>query len=93
MLHGAADSETGCVQTQHRAYGVVEWQVEFGLVVWLETTAVDSTTGSNTSAHERVRVREEEGHGASMVLVYHFPDVDSAAARHRKAVDDRTAGE
>ena len=89
MLHGDAAGVNANVATPRRhTYGVVEWEVEFDLVVLVEAEegagneGGESSTGGSTSDSDERQAFEERakdargaggGSGASL-SVYHFPD-------------------
>lgn len=86
-------------------YGVVEWEVEFGLLVWLETDR-NGMEGDeedvypyrrNASEGGQARTAREEGGagggcGASL-SVYYFPDLCAGGSGGARAgeIDDRRA--
>lgn len=72
MLHGGGggvDSGSSAASKQHM-YGVVEWEVDFGLVVWLEIDA-DLVAGVSPAspAHPSGESKEVS------LSMYHFPDL------------------
>lgn len=89
MLHGDAAGVNAHVATTRRhTYGVVEWEVEFDLVVLVEAEegagneAGESATGGSTSDSDKRQAfkeraedaRDAGGGSGALLSVYHFPD-------------------
>lgn len=84
MLHGdAAGVNVNVATTRRHTYGVVEWEVEFDLVVLVETDeGGENATGGSTSdsdGRQAFEERAQDAHGAgggcgASLSVYHFPD-------------------
>lgn len=86
LLHGDAGHRgNSSLATRGNSYGVVDWEVDFRLVVWMEASACESGRGdhdqasrTSMSTQEQVRARvvggERDGSGPC-VLVYHVPDL------------------
>lgn len=83
MLHGDGGGSDGGVCSANSAalgrhiYGVVEWEVDFGLVVWLEIDG-DGEQLSPTASSDRQAKRGTSGAGSRASLsLYHFPDLSA----------------
>ncbi|CAM9268648.1 unnamed protein product, partial [Laminaria digitata] len=82
MLHGdPAGVNVNVATTRRHTYGVVEWEVEFDLVVLVETDEGAGNEGSENATVLGVRAAAEDAHSAggdggsgASLSVYHFPD-------------------
>lgn len=76
MLHGGGGGGGGGVDSASSAaskrhiYGVVEWEVDFGLVVWLE---IDGDVGADMSPASPAHPSDERQQAS--LSMYHFPDL------------------
>lgn len=91
MLHGdtGRTGNANSLAARRHTYGVVEWEVEFGLVTWME---VHQETGiPNEARGPRLAKNEREGRGAhraqedvgapgASLSIFHFPDVCAEAS-------------
>lgn len=85
MLHGDGGGVKGGADTTSRrrhTYGVVEWEVDFRLVVWLEIGSGGGGAEPHPPAPSRKpRARDGSGDGVSRgseestLFIYHFPDL------------------
>lgn len=80
MLHGGGgsggvDSATSAASKRH-IYGVVEWEVDFSLLVWLETE-IDGGAGGGVSSASPAHPSGERQ--AASLSMYHFPDLCAEA--------------
>ncbi|CAM9933519.1 unnamed protein product [Scytosiphon promiscuus] len=79
VLHGdGGGGTTNSAAPRRHTYGVVEWEVDFGLVVWLE---IDGDREESSPAPVQRRARGGGGGGGSgsraSVSVFHFPDLSA----------------
>lgn len=76
MLHGdgGGGGTTNTAAPRRHTYGVVEWEVDFSLVLWLEIDGDGDVEGSSPPSAQRPRARG--GRGASL-SVFHFPDLSA----------------
>lgn len=98
MLHGGARGDgvktsSAAEPRAHAEYGVVEWEIEFDLLVWLETdidgNGGDGEEASNIppgGASSSGQGRQENAHGSAgaSVSVYHFPGLCLGGSRKEK---------
>lgn len=89
MLHGEEQASVGGNLARRRSYGVVEWEVEFDLLVWIETNddggeaEREASMPTNTTPETRISAlagagRNSGGGGSRSgvsLSVYHFPDI------------------
>lgn len=85
MLHGdGSGGTTNSAAPRRHTYGVVEWEVDFGLVVWLE---IDEDGEESSPPSGQRRARGGGRRGASLSL-FHFPDLSA-----ERSGDSGSAGE
>lgn len=75
MLHGGGGGGRGVdpassTASKRHIYGVVEWEVDFGLVVWLE---IDGDAGAGTPPPSPAHLSDE--HQQASLSMFHFPDL------------------
>lgn len=72
MVHGDTSAAVG---GRRHIYGVVEWQVDFDLVVWLETDDHEEDSEGGDEEDVSPSPRDAQRGPQATVSVYHFPDL------------------
>lgn len=75
MVHGGAGADgngASSAASKRHIYGVVEWEVDFGLVVWLE---MDGAAGAEAPPPASPPAHPSEERQEASLSMYHFPDL------------------
>lgn len=72
MVHGDTSAAVG---GRRHIYGVVEWEVDFDLIVWLETDDHEEDSGGGDEEDVSPSPRHASRGPQATVSVYHFPDL------------------